>query len=141
MEMPNIKAVRAGPDRILFVTWKGGAESPVDLRPYLDRFILFAPLRNDDIAFGAVSVGEWGWNAHWSDTLEISSDTLWHLALEQGAAWLKSWREERRLTQREAAAALGLSLRMWRYYEAGEHLLPKTVRLACAGFDATSKAA
>ena len=26
--------------------------------------------------------------------------------------------------------------RMWRYYEAGSHLLPKTVRLAAAGLDA-----
>ncbi|WP_246161702.1 DUF2442 domain-containing protein [Segnochrobactrum spirostomi] len=141
MEMPNIKAVRAGSGRTLYVTWKGGAECPVDLRAFVEHFTIFAPLRDDDDAFRAVSVGEWGWNAHWSDTLEISSDTLWRLALEQGGEWLKSWREERRLTQREAAAALGVSLRMWRYYESGEHLLPKTVRLACIGFDATSKAA
>jgi hypothetical protein len=30
---------------------------------------------------------------------------------------------------------------MWRYYEAGSHLLPKTVRLACIGLDAQAKAA
>ncbi|MFZ2006975.1 MAG: hypothetical protein WAV02_17970 [Stellaceae bacterium] len=37
--------------------------------------------------------------------------------------------------------ALGVSPRMWRYYEAGEHLLPKTVRLAAIGLDAEAKAA
>ena len=45
------------------------------------------------------------------------------------------------MTQREAAEALGVSPRMWRYYEGGTHLVPKTVRLACIGFDAEAKAA
>lgn len=31
-----------------------------------------------------------------------------------------------------AASALSVSPRMGRYYEVGEHLLPKTVGLACA---------
>ncbi len=38
--------------------------------------------------------------------------------------------------QTAAARALGISFRMWRYYEAGSHLLPKTVRLAALGLDA-----
>ncbi len=73
--------------------------------------------------------------------MEIASDTLWRLALEQGAASLRAWRNAHRMTQAEAAAALGVSPRMWRYYEAGSHLVPKTVRLACAGFDAEAAAA
>ena len=139
-EPPNIRSVRAGEGRTLFVTWKGGAESPADVGAHLARYAVFAPLRTDDAAFRKVSVGEWGWSVHWSDDMEISSDALWRLALEQGAAWLRSWREAHRMTQAEAASALGVSTRMWRYYEAGTHLLPKTVRLACAGFDAQKAA-
>jgi DNA-binding transcriptional MerR regulator len=45
------------------------------------------------------------------------------------------------MTQAEAARALGISPRMWRYYEAGSHLLPKTVRLAAIGLDALTQAA
>jgi transcriptional regulator with XRE-family HTH domain len=45
------------------------------------------------------------------------------------------------LTQADAASALGVSPRMWRYYEAGEHPLPKIVRLAAAGLDAQARAA
>ena len=45
------------------------------------------------------------------------------------------------MNQSEAARALGVSPRMWRYYEAGSHLLPKTVRLAAIGLDALTKAA
>jgi hypothetical protein len=31
--------------------------------------------------------------------------------------------------------------RMWRYYEAGSHLLPKTVKLAGIGLDTQAQAA
>jgi hypothetical protein len=138
---PNIRSVRAGDGRTLVVTWKGGAEGSVDLGEFLDRFAVFAPLRTDDVSFRAITVGEWGWNVHWTDEMEIASDTLWRLALEQGSAWLRAWRAAHRMAQAEAASALGVSPRMWRYYEAGTHLLPKTVRLACAGYDAQAKAA
>jgi transcriptional regulator with XRE-family HTH domain len=72
--------------------------------------------------------------------MEISSDTLWRLAVEQGAAWLRGWRTAHQMTQTEAAKALGVSPRMWRYYESGTHLLPKTVRLAAIGLDAQARA-
>lgn len=140
-EAPNIRAVRAGDARSLIVTWRGGAESVVDLNDFLAEYAVFTPLRRDGELFQMATVGEWGWSVHWSDEIEISSDTLWRLALEQGAAWLRGWRSDKGLTQTEAARALGVSPRMWRYYEAGSHLLPKTVRLAAVGLDALTKAA
>jgi len=140
-EAPNIRAVRAEDGRALIVTWRGGAESVVDLGEFLAEYAVFAPLRQNDELFETAKVGEWGWSVHWSDDMEISSDTLWRLAIEQGAAWLRSWRSEKGMTQAEAARALGVSPRMWRYYEAGSHLLPKTLRLAAVGLDALTKAA
>ena len=128
-DTPNIRAVCADQGRRLAITWKGGAESVVDVSRHLAEYAVFAPLRQDDELFRTVEVGEWGWCAHWSDEMEISADTLWRLTLEQGAEWLRTWRTARRMTQAEAARALGVSARMWRYYEAGSHLLPKTVRL------------
>jgi hypothetical protein len=138
---PNIRAVAAGGDRAVLVTWRGGAESLVDLREHLATYAIFAALRADDDMFRRIAVGEWGWCIAWSDDMQISSDTLWRLALEQGAAWLREWRGDHRMSQAEAAKALGVSPRMWRYYEAGTHLLPKTVRLAALGLDAASRAA
>ena len=137
---PNIKSIRADKGRRLIIGWKGGAESIVDPSSLLAKFASLAPLRADDQLFATVKVGEWGWCAHWSDEMEISSDTLWRLALEQGGAWLRDWRTAHRMTQAEAAHALGVSPRMWRYYEAGSHLLPKTVRLAGIGLDAQAEA-
>ena len=140
-DLPNIKAVNPEAARRLAITWKDGAESIVDLSAHLAEYAVFAPLRQDDELFRAARVGEWGWCVHWSDDMEISADTLRRRALEQGAEWLRSWRTARRMTQAEAARALGVSPRMWRYYEAGSHLLPKTVRLAGIGLDALTKAA
>ena len=138
---PNIKSMCAEGGHRLAIVWRGGSESVVDISDYLGKYAVLAPLLADDALFAKVQPGEWGWCARWADDLEISSDTLWRLALEQGAEWLRSWRTAKRMTQAEAARALGVSPRMWRYYEAGSHLLPKTVRLAAIGLDALTKAA
>lgn len=140
-EAPNIRRVRPESGRAVTVTWKGGAESVVDVTRVFNEYAAFSPLRHNDELFGKADVGDWGWCVRWSEDMEISSDTLWRLALEQGAAWLRAWRTAHRMTQSEAAQALGVSPRMWRYYEAGSHLLPKTVRLAAIGLDALTKAA
>jgi hypothetical protein len=139
MDAPNIRAIRPDGRRRLVITWKGGTESPVDLAEHIAAYAVLQPLRDDDALFESVQVGEWGWCAHWSDDMGISSDTLWRLALEQGSTWLRHWRSAHRMTQAEAAHALGVSPRMWRYYEGGFHLLPKTVRLAGVGLDAGAK--
>ena len=140
-DAPNLRSVRVEDDRRLAIAWRGGAEGVVDIAEQLDRFAIYAPLCEDAGLFRAAKIGEWGWCVHWSDELEISSDTLWRLALEQGSAWLRAWRQAHGMTQSEAAKALGVSPLMWRYYEAGTHLLPKTVRLAAIGFDAAPRAA
>lgn len=140
IETPNIKAIRADTHCRLIVVWKGGAESVIDPSSHIASYSTLAPLR-DARVFRTVQVGEWGWSAHWTDQVEISSDTLYRLALEQGGAWLRSWRQTHAMTQEEAARAVGVSPRMWRYYESGTHLLPKTVRLACIGLDAQEQAA
>jgi hypothetical protein len=140
-DTPNIRAIRPGEARDLTILWKGGVETVVDVSNHLAAYMVFAPLREDDALFRNVTVGDWGWSVHWSDDMEVSSDTLWRLTLEQGAVWLRAWRLDHGMTQAEAASALGVSPRMWRYYEAGGHPLPKTVRLAGAGFDAQARAA
>jgi len=85
---PNIRSIRPDDDRRLVITWRGGAESIVDMSKLLADYAVFRPLRDDDDLFRKVKVGEWGWCSRWSDDLEISSDTLWRLALEQGSSWL-----------------------------------------------------
>jgi hypothetical protein len=147
-EQPKIRAVHADTGRRLVVIWKGGAESVVDVGPHLARYAIFAPLRPEArgkarglVPFRAVTICDGGGCLHWTDEMEIAVDTLWRLAQEQGAAWLRGWRTTHAMTQQQAAHALGISPRMWRHYEAGTHLLPKTVRLAAIGLDAQARAA
>ena len=45
--------------------------------------------------------------------------------------WLKQWRKSAGLTQKQAAALLGLKHRMVQNYEAGTHDIPRYVRLSC----------
>jgi len=78
---PNIKAIRADTARRMIVTWQGGVENVIDLSPLLAKYGTLAPLRAGDDLFRRVRVGEWGWCARWTDEIEISSDTLWRLAL------------------------------------------------------------
>ena len=44
----------------------------------------------------------------------------------------KAWRKRLSLSQREAAARIGISLRQLQNYEAGSAVVPQTVALACA---------
>ncbi|WP_332714360.1 helix-turn-helix domain-containing protein [Pelagibacterium mangrovi] len=50
---------------------------------------------------------------------------------QKGAKFLRSWRDGLALSREKAAESLGLSLRMYAYYEAGEKNLPVKVFLAC----------
>jgi hypothetical protein len=46
-DVPHIRAVAAEKDRRLVVTWKGGAESIVDVGYHIASYAVFAPLRKD----------------------------------------------------------------------------------------------
>lgn len=78
------------------------------------------------------------------DELDMGADTLWQYALEQNgrrdAAEFIRWRWRHRLSLAGAAEALGISRRQVAYYVSGEHEVPRTVLLACKGWEAERKA-
>ena len=56
--------------------------------------------------------------------------------VEMSSRDFKRWRKSLRMSQKQAAEALGLKRRVVQYYEKGERdgkqvVIPKTVRLAC----------
>ncbi len=69
----------------------------------------------------------------------MGADTLWHYALEQSgradAVEFIRWRWRNGLSLTGAAEALGLSRRQVAYYGSGEHEVPRTVLLACKGWE------
>lgn len=137
---PKIKTVAAVGPLDLRIVWENGLSHDVNLAAFADQNPAFLPVTAAPELFAAVDVGDWGWCAHWTDDIEVSASVLWQLALAQDGARFLSWRKNRHMTQEGVAEALGLSPRMVKYYEAGQHAIPKTVKLAMAGYESLNAA-
>ena len=87
-----------------------------------------------------VSVGDWGHSLVWPDGTEIGADSLWHDTLDASGRGdvrqFLEWRLANGLSLAKSAEALGLARRTVAYYSNGERAVPKTVLLACKGWDA-----
>lgn len=88
-----------------------------------------------------VTVGDWGHSLVWPDGSEIGADSLWLDTLDAigrgDARKFLEWRLANALSLSKAADALGLARRTVVYYSNGDRPVPKTVLLACKGWDAT----
>lgn len=95
--------------------------------------------------FARVTLGEGGHSIEWPGDLDIGADTLWELALRQNgradAAEFIRWRWKHGLSLTQAAEAIGMSRRQIAYYASGEHEVPRTVLLACKGWEVEQQAA
>lgn len=137
----TIKSVKPLAGSALRVRWSNGRAADLDLRD-LSKKSVFKSLRG---AFHHAHVGEWGHSIEWPDGTSIRADALWRLTLlqlgrEDAVAFL-DWRLRHGLSLSEAAEALGLSRRMVAYYASGAKPVPRTVLLACRGWEQTRAAA
>ncbi|HLI67635.1 MAG TPA: DUF2442 domain-containing protein [Caulobacteraceae bacterium] len=136
--MRTIETVKATGPAQLRLHWSDGAEAELDLSGWLAT-PAFAALR-DPAAFAAVQVGDWGHSLQWSNGAEASADSLWLETLSASkradARAFLEWRLKNGLSLTKAAEALGLSRRMVAYYSNAEKPVPKTVLLACRGWEA-----
>lgn len=134
--LPRIASVSAGEQPwTLRIRWDRGEESMIDVSGMIESFRVYAPLRQVPELFRQVHIGEYGADVVWTDSIDMSADTLWRLAQEQSgmtmtAEAFRRWRERQGYTLDAAAQALGLSRRMVAYYEAGNRPIPRVVALA-----------
>jgi hypothetical protein len=123
-----------GSDR-LFLHWSDRTEAEVQLPTS------FLNALGDD--FRAVRLGDWGHSIEWPNGTEIGADSLWLETLaatgRKDARDFLSWRLANGLSLSKTAEALGLSRRTVAYYSNGDRPVPKTVQLACKGWDATNR--
>lgn len=136
----RLTRVKAQPGYRLQLCFANGKTFSVDLTDDVEHFEPYQPLR-DRRLFARVALGEGGYSIVWpTDALDMGADTLWQYALEQNgrrdAAEFIRWRWRHRLSLSAAAEALGLSRRQVAYYVSGEHEVPRTVLLACKGWEA-----
>ena len=135
----RIAGVKYVSDHTLRLRWVNGSVTHVDLREPVYRLKGLRPLRNKS-SFAQAKKGEGGHNVVWPGDLDMGADRLWEIALEQSghhdAVEFIRWRWQHGLSLTEAAEALGLSRRQVAYYASGEHSVPRTVLLACRGWEA-----
>jgi hypothetical protein len=77
--------------------------------------------------------------------IDMGVDRLWEMSLEQNGRLdtleFVRWRWRYGLSLNAAADALGLSRRQVAYYASGERPVPRTVLLACKGWEVERQSA
>jgi Protein of unknown function (DUF2442) len=142
--LPRLKSVKMAGGEAVTVRFDGGKTFTVDLGEIVRGSKGLKKLRDAEV-FARVALGEGGHSVEWPGNLDIGADTLWELALRQNgradAAEFIRWRWKNSLSLSKAAEALGLSRRQVAYYVSGEHEVPRTVLLACKGWEVERQAA
>lgn len=141
----TLTAVKAQAGGLLQLTFADGEVMQVDVKPIIDRSPVLRPLA-DPAMFRRAKLGEWGGSVTWNaDVLELAADNLRARAVEQAGGysheWVIEWMHRHALTQQAAADALGMSRRMLAYYVSGEKPVPRTVALACLGWEVEQRLA
>jgi hypothetical protein len=133
----SITAVRSVGATAVHIIWSDGTKADVDLL-FLLRGKDYAALR-DVRVFDQVRVGEWGHSLAWPNDIDIGADQLWRETLSatghHDARQFLDWRLRHGLSLSKAADVLGLSRRMVAYYSNGEKPVPKSILLACKGWE------
>lgn len=140
--MRTITSAKAEGATLLALTWSDGVKARVDLADVLkDR--AFAALQNP-AEFAQVRIGDWGHSLEWPSGAELSAETLWLWTLSatghEDARGFLEWRLRHGLSLSKAAEALGVSRRMVAYYSNGEKAVPKSIQLACRGWEVSDAA-
>lgn len=141
MKRPRLLAVQARDDSRLALTFIDGQQYMLDMSADLSKYPGLYPLRDAD-AFAQAQVGDDGWTVEWSDLdIQIGADTLYldaqaQAATDENTRIFLGWRARTGLPLTQAAAALGISTRSITRYSNGREATPRTLALACLGWDA-----
>lgn len=141
----TIKALSVRGPAALLLTFADGASLPLDLGSTIQKYPSLAALANPAL-FAQARLDALGGYVVWvEDELEMAADNLRHLAVEQaggiGHERLHVWMHRHQLRQEQAAQAIGVSRRMLNYYLSGARPIPKTVWLACLGWEVAEQQA
>lgn len=124
----------------LVLHYADGERFTVRLTPLIDRYGALAQLQDPKV-FCTAAVGDHGASVIWAndDNLELAADNLRARAVEQAGGvsheFIWNWMARNDLTLDSAAAALGVSRRMLAYYRSGAKPVPRTIALACRGWE------
>lgn len=142
--LPAIDKAQFMDDYHVCLTWHNGTVGEVDLTEPIHRLQGLRSLRDPHV-FAQGQIAEYGRALEWPGDIDIGADRLWDYTLSaigrDDAVTFRRWRMRHGLSLSATAEALGLSRRMVAYYYSGEKTVPKTVLLACRGWEVLHDAA
>ena len=134
----RLQSVSVGTAMELVATYTGGNTIRVDLTDVARRLEAFAPLESRR-EFRRAAVIDFGWAVEWPCGASLDSDRLLEMSLEQGGQAanvdFRRWQDRHRLSLTDAATAIGLTRRTVSQYRTGARSVPRTVTLACKGWE------
>lgn len=141
MKRPRLQAVQARSGHRLELTFVDGRRFVLDMREDVATYPGLAPLKATK-AFAGATLGDGGWTVEWLELdIQIGADTLLLDALAQAAPdedtrTFIGWRARTGLGLEQAALALGVAPRTISRYSSGREPVPRTLALACRGWEA-----
>lgn len=141
MKRPRLKAVRALPGAKLALTFIDDQQFVLDMNNDIASFPGLQPLR-DPQAFMRAEIADAGWTVEWPDLdIQLGADTLYldaqaQAATDENTKIFIGWRARTGLPLALAAEALGVSARSITRYSNAREATPRTLALACLGWDA-----
>ena len=134
----RLQSVSVGTGMVLEATYTGGNTIRVDLTDVARRLEAFAPLESRR-EFRRAAVVDFGWAVEWPCGASLDSDRLLEMSLEQSGQAanvdFRRWQDRHRLSLTDAATAIGLTRRTVSQYRTGARPVPRTVTLACKGWE------
>ncbi|MCL2297072.1 MAG: DUF2442 domain-containing protein [Proteobacteria bacterium] len=134
----RLKSVKPLRGMVLEIRYTGGQLVRVDCSELADRFAVFSALK-DRAFFKQVVVSDWGHTLEWPNGEGLDADRLMEMALEQqgrtDALEFRRWQDRNGLSLTDAAEAIGLTRRTVSQYRTGARPVPRTVMLACKGWE------
>ena len=136
---PRFTAVVALAPYRLRTTWSTGEVLEVDIEARLRKHVALTAILDPEV-FARVHIGEWGNSIEWSDE-EFGADNVYAWAKEQAGEvsheMFGEWMRHNDLSLSTAAEALGISRRIVSYYRTAHKAIPRSIWLACLGWEAT----
>ena len=140
----TLASVKTTPTASLLLSYVDGGQFEVSLVDTILKHPTLERLKDPEV-FSSAKVGDHGASVIWAndDDLELAADNLRARAIEQAGGvsheFIWNWMARNDLTIDAAAVALGVSRRMLAYYRSGSKSVPRTVALACLGWEEVIK--
>lgn len=141
MKRPRLQAVQALGNNRLALTFIDGQQFMLDLSHDLFNYPGLYPLRDAKV-FAQAQLADEGWTVEWAEPdIQLGADTLYldaqaQAATDENTRIFIGWRARTGLPLAQAAEALGVSTRSITRYSNGREATPRTLALACLGWDA-----